>query len=533
VPTAAVIAVVGVALAAWAAVADRAVGMSWAATVVDCVVGLAFVAAAVASGRRPLPMLGLASVGFAWLVASTVDAATSVHRGLLVLALLLWSEPRRPSGWRHAVLYTAAIAVALGLGGQLGAAGLLVAAAVFVALRSEGHRVEGWSSITSVGVVGLVLAGSWVWSRTDPQGFHPEVALTAYQVSLVVTAGTVVVVRRRHRASREHELQAALASVTDSGMSTFVELLRRAVGDATLEVLDAGDRTADPASPGGATRTLPVTGTDGTPLCVVTYRTSALADPVTAARVVTATRLAVEHVRLTDELAAQLAEVEASRARLLTATDLERATAAAELHDTVDPLLTRARRAIESGLSHTHNVAPSVGPAMAAAQELSTTAEELEGLVAGVAPFPLGGGRLVEALSALSVHSPIEVVVRADGDVRADPEEEAALYFVCSEALANAHKHSRATRVFVTLRAQQDAMQVEVADNGVGDADPAGAGLTALADRLAVLGGRLHVASERNSGTIVTASVPAHSVTGSSSTVGAGTGGSVPRRAAG
>jgi signal transduction histidine kinase len=225
--------------------------------------------------------------------------------------------------------------------------------------------------------------------------------------------------------------------------------------------------------------------------------------------------------------------VEASRARLLTATDLERATAAAELHDTVDPLLTRARRAIESGLSHTHNVAPSVGPAMAAAQELSTTAEELEGLVAGVAPFPLGGGRLVEALSALSVHSPIEVVVRADGDVRADPEEEAALYFVCSEALANAHKHSRATRVFVTLRAQQDAMQVEVADNGVGDADPAGAGLTALADRLAVLGGRLHVASERNSGTIVTASVPAHSVTGSSSTVGAGTGGSVPRRAAG
>ena len=40
---------------------------------------------------------------------------------------------------------------------------------------------------------------------------------------------------------------------------------------------------------------------------------------------------------------------------------------------------------------------------MAAAQELLTTAGELEGLVVGVAPFPLGGGRLVEALNALSI----------------------------------------------------------------------------------------------------------------------------------
>ena len=59
------------------------------------------------------------------------------------------------------------------------------------------------------------------------------------------------------------------------------------------------------------------------------------------------------------------------------------------------------------------------------------------------------------------------------------------------------------------------------------------AGLTALADRLAARGGRLHIASEPESGTVVTASVPARAVTGFSSTVGAGTGGSVPRRAAG
>ena len=128
-PTAAVIAVVGVALAAWGAVADQAAGMSWAATALDCAVGLAFVAAAAGSGRRPLPMLSLASVGFAWLVASPVDAATIVHRGLLVLALLLWWAPRRPSGRRQAVLGVVALAAAVGVGWQLGAAALLIAAA--------------------------------------------------------------------------------------------------------------------------------------------------------------------------------------------------------------------------------------------------------------------------------------------------------------------------------------------------------------------------------------------------------------------
>ena len=314
------------------------------------------------------------------------------------------------------------------------------------------------------------------------------------------------------------ELQAALATVTDGGMGAFVELLRRAVGDPTLEVAGPSERTTAVASPNGGTRTLPVTGTDGAPLCVVSYRSSALSDPVTAARVVTATRLAVEHVRLTNELAAQLAEVEASRARLLTATDLERAAAAVELHDTVDPLLASARDSIEAGLSGIPHSERSVEPALAAARELVTTAVELEELVAGVAPFPLGGGRLVDALNALSALSPLEVVVRAQGDIRADPEAEAALYFVCSEALANAHKHSGATRVSVTLRAKQDAVQVEVLDNGVGGAVPGGAGLTALADRLAARGGGLHVASDPESGTVVTASVPARAVTRSSST---------------
>jgi signal transduction histidine kinase len=517
VPTAAVIAVVGVALAAWAAVADRAAGLSWLATALDCTVGLAFVAAAATSVRRPLPMLGLASVGFAWLIASPVHAVTSVHRGLLVVALLVWAAPRRPGGWQRTVVYALALAAALGLGGQLAWAGLLVAAAVVAAIPRKGHPTQGWLSSTAVAVVGLVLAGSWVWSRTDPQGFLPEVSRTAYPVALLVAAATVVVVWQRHRTGREHSLQVALATVTDGGMATFVELLRRAVGDPTLEVVGFAEGATTP--PVRGTRTLTVTGTDGNPLCLVIHRSGALSDPVTAARVTAATRLAVEHVRLTEELADQLAELEASRERLLTTTDLERAAAAAELHDRVDPLLARARGAIESGLALSADGEPSVEPALAAARELVTTAAELEGLVAGVPPFPLGDGRLVEALHALATHAPVAAGIRVEGEVRADPATEGALYFACSEALANAYKHSGATRVTVTLAAQPDAVQVSVSDDGGGGADPSGAGLTALADRLAARGGHLQVASDRAGGTVVTASVPARAITGSSSTV--------------
>lgn len=180
-PTAAVIAVVGAALAVWAAVADRAAGMGWAATTLDCAVGLTFVLVAASCGLRPLPMFGLASVGYAWLVASPLEAAVTLHRGLLVVAVLVWSAPGHLARWQRTVVYAAALAAGLGVGGQLGAAGLLVAASVVAALPRDGRPHPAWPSSVSVAVVGLVLAGSWAWSRWAPLRFHPDVAITAYE----------------------------------------------------------------------------------------------------------------------------------------------------------------------------------------------------------------------------------------------------------------------------------------------------------------------------------------------------------------
>lgn len=91
---------------------------------------------------------------------------------------------------------------------------------------------------------------------------------------------------------------------------------------------------------------------------------------------------------------------------------------------------------------------------------------------------------------------------------RLDPAIEAAVYFLCSEALANAAKHAEATRVTIGVTRSGDQLVVEVADNGVGGADPTrGTGLRGLADRVEALGGRLSVESLPRRGTRLLAEI--------------------------
>jgi len=108
----------------------------------------------------------------------------------------------------------------------------------------------------------------------------------------------------------------------------------------------------------------------------------------------------------------------------------------------------------------------------------------------------------------LAEHSVLPVDVR--GELARLPEVvEAALYFVCSEALANVAKHAAATRATIEVRAEAGRVSVTIVDDGSGGADPTrGSGLRGLADRVEALGGRLAVESEPGTGTRVTAEIP-------------------------
>ena len=86
---------------------------------------------------------------------------------------------------------------------------------------------------------------------------------------------------------------------------------------------------------------------------------------------------------------------------------------------------------------------------------------------------------------------------------------EVAAYYLVSEGLANVAKHAHAASARVDVVRQDDAVLVEVADDGVGGADTErGSGLRGLADRVEALGGRLRVWSPPGGGTRVSAEIP-------------------------
>ena len=136
--------------------------------------------------------------------------------------------------------------------------------------------------------------------------------------------------------------------------------------------------------------------------------------------------------------------------------------------------------------------------------ELSQATDELRELARGIHPALLTDRGLGAALDALATRAPLPVEL---ADVPADrlPEPvETAAYFVVAEALTNVAKYADATHAKVSVERANGTLRVEIADDGVGGADPAaGTGLRGLEDRLAALDGRLVVTSPAGSGTVV------------------------------
>jgi signal transduction histidine kinase len=133
---------------------------------------------------------------------------------------------------------------------------------------------------------------------------------------------------------------------------------------------------------------------------------------------------------------------------------------------------------------------------------------ELRDLARGVYPPVLSDRGLGAALASLADRSPLETAVDADLEERPPAQVEAAAYFVAAEALANAAKHSGASRVSIAVSRSGDTLAVEVADDGRGDADPAGSGLIGLRRRVEALDGTLTVSSPPGGPTVVRAEVP-------------------------
>ena len=132
---------------------------------------------------------------------------------------------------------------------------------------------------------------------------------------------------------------------------------------------------------------------------------------------------------------------------------------------------------------------------------------ELRELAHGILPAALTHGGLRAGVDALveRLDLPVQVDLRA---ARLAAEIEASAYFVVAEALTNVMKHSRASHAEVTASVEDDVLQVDVRDDGVGGADPTGHGLVGMADRVTTLGGQLTIDSPADRGTHVRARFP-------------------------
>jgi signal transduction histidine kinase len=135
--------------------------------------------------------------------------------------------------------------------------------------------------------------------------------------------------------------------------------------------------------------------------------------------------------------------------------------------------------------------------------------EDLQEISRGIHPAILSKGGLAPALQALAHRSAIPVDLKITAGVRLAEPIEVAAYFVASEALANAAKHSDATRVDVSLEQRERSLVLSIRDDGVGGADAArGSGLVGLTDRVEALGGSLRVDSRPGEGTQIVAQLP-------------------------
>ena len=204
------------------------------------------------------------------------------------------------------------------------------------------------------------------------------------------------------------------------------------------------------------------------------------------------------------------AEVIASRVRIVEAGDAAMRRIERDLHDGTQQRLValalhlqRVRADVPAEEGDTHEAIEQLE------RELKSVIDEVQELSRGVHPAQLAEGGLRPALRALARRSPIPIDLSLDVPERLPASVETAVYYVVSEALANAIKHSQATSLLVTVALDPGAIRVTVADDGVGGAQiGAGSGLTGLSDRVDALAGRFEVASPVGGGTTISVELP-------------------------
>jgi signal transduction histidine kinase len=204
------------------------------------------------------------------------------------------------------------------------------------------------------------------------------------------------------------------------------------------------------------------------------------------------------------------ADLTASRARVVTATDNIRRRIERDLHDGTQQWLVSLALEVRNAQASVLDTQPQLRIDLAdIADGLVAALHDLREISRGIHPALLARRGLDPALEALARRSPLPVELDINLGGRLPDHVEVAAYYVVAEAFTNAAKHARPTVIWVAADVVDGRLRLTVRDDGIGGADPAnGSGLTGLTDRVEALGGTITVHSPPGEGTTLQVRLP-------------------------
>ena len=491
----------------------------------------------IAWSRRPGSRVGPLVVisGFAWFLGTLagsdigllaiVGALTiTIHRAPLVHAIVGYPTGIVVGRLSVALVFAAylyAVVVPLTRNDVLTIlfATALMASTIWTYYRSTGpQRQARRIAVAAAAVLALPLLTGSI-GRLAEAGPDLEGSLNWIYPAAVALVGIILATDLSRARWAEAEVTRLVVDLGDPPRAGIRGRLAEALGDPSLELAywlpesgvyvdDSGRPIHVPAA--GSGRAVTVLEQDDERVGALVHDPAAFDDPVLLQAVAAAAQMAVANVRLQADVRQHLDELEASRRRLLEASDAQSRRLELRLRQGVGRQLSDLGEALARARTDaTSSGTVAVGALLTDAQrELEEAQHDLERLAAGVRPPVLAELGVGAALSALAARSwiPVRLSVPAG---RLPDRVEAAVYFICSEAVANVQKYAHASGVDVDARIEGGSVVVVVADDGVGGADPsAGSGLEGLRDRTEALGGRFSIDSPPGHGTRITAAIP-------------------------
>jgi len=372
-----------------------------------------------------------------------------------------------------------------------------------------------WTSTTLLALLGVASVFSIANLEGAEQfvGFAGALNAMALPIAFLIGLG-------RSRLVRGQALGRMLERVANETDPAKMEAaVAEALGDPSVQLafwlpknrryVDArGLPIAEPEPDSG--RASSVVSMEGRKVALIIHDGALLEEPEKIEAVSRGAALAFENARLEAEVRAKVAELQASRARIVEAADAARRVIERNLHDGAQQNLVSLALKLRMARARVEtDPRAAIEILDGASAELEQTLAELRELARGIHPAVLSDRGLDAALLALAHRTPLPVEVGEMPRDRLPEPVEAAAYYVVAESLTNVVRYADASRAKVDITRENGCVRIRISDDGVGGADPSqGSGLKGLADRIAALDGSLALESPVGRGTTVEVEIP-------------------------